>query len=257
MRSLPHTTNRTQKPRTSASPIRTPPLRKISRRTSIPLRTILAVTEASARARTLAAAMIGEETAAATADAAADGVGVGEEDARAEDARKLVPAADAISRPQNTLPRRAVNLAGTIIVARNHAGTKTGVKNPRAAPVLLLRATPTRSRSFFPANRSQNIAASLQRHQRRHRWLSTNLMISSLKRRKLRPGRLAPRHSPPPQAVPTFPAGSRAAFPAGSWPMAVPKQKRRPPVRQRPRWKRLPPLRARSSNPNLCVVRSN
>ena len=83
----------------------------------------------------MAAAMI----AGATADAAADGVGVGEEDARAEDARKVVPAADAISRPQNTLPRRAVNLAGTIVVARNHAGTKTGVKNPRAAPVLLLR----------------------------------------------------------------------------------------------------------------------
>src|SRR5882762_1350114 len=163
MHSLPHTTNRTQKPRTSASLIRTPPLRKISRRTTIPRRTILPVAEASARARTLAAAMIAEETAAATADAAADGVGVGEEDARAEDAHKVVPAADAISRPQNTLRRRAVNLAGTIIVAHNHAGTTTGVKTPRAAPVLLLRATPTRRRSFFPANRSQNIAASPQR----------------------------------------------------------------------------------------------
>jgi len=83
--------------------------------------------------------MIAEETAAATADAAADGVDVGEEDARAEDARKAVPASDAISRPQNTLRRRAVNLAGTIIVAHNHAGTTTGVKTPRAAPVPLLR----------------------------------------------------------------------------------------------------------------------
>src|SRR6266403_2738355 len=239
MHSLPPTTNRTQKPRTSASPIRTPPLRKISRRTTIPHRTILLVVGASARARTLAAATIAEETAAATAaataDAAADGVDVGEEDARAEDAHKVVPAEDAISRPQNTLRRRAVNLAAMIIVARNHAGTTTGVKNPRAAQVRLLRATPTRRRSFFPAKRSQNIAASSPRHQHPQRWLSTKLMISSLKRRKLRPGRLAPRHPPPPQAVPTFRAGSRAAFLAGFSPMAVPKQKRRPRVRLRPR----------------------
>jgi len=87
----------------------------------------------------MAAATIAEVTAAATADAAADGVVVGEEDALAEDARKAAPAADAISRPQNTLRRRAVNRAATTIAEASHAGTTTGVKTPRAAPVPLLR----------------------------------------------------------------------------------------------------------------------
>jgi hypothetical protein len=76
--------------------------------------------------------MIAEETAAATADAAADGVDVGEEDARAEDARKAAPAADAISRLQNTRPHRAVNPVGTRIVARNLADTTAGDRMPRA-----------------------------------------------------------------------------------------------------------------------------
>jgi hypothetical protein len=77
--------------------------------------------------------MIAEETAAATADAAADGVGVGEEeDARAEDARKAAPAAGAIFRLQNTRPHRAVNPVGTRIVARNLAGTTAGGRMPRA-----------------------------------------------------------------------------------------------------------------------------
>ena len=80
----------------------------------------------------MAAAMIAEETAAATADAAADGVDVGEEDAHAEDARKAVPAVDAISRLQNTRPHRAVNPVGTRIAARNLAGTTTGGRMPRA-----------------------------------------------------------------------------------------------------------------------------
>jgi hypothetical protein len=76
--------------------------------------------------------MIAEETAAAIAGAAADGVDVGEEDARAEDARKAAPAADAISRLQNTRPHRAVNPVGTRIVARNLAGTTAGDRMPRA-----------------------------------------------------------------------------------------------------------------------------
>ena len=76
--------------------------------------------------------MIAEETAAATADAAADGVDVGEEDGRAEDARKAALAADAISRLQNTRPHRAVNPVGTRIVARNLAGTTAGGRMPRA-----------------------------------------------------------------------------------------------------------------------------
>jgi len=63
----------------------------------------------------------------------------GEEDALAEDARKAARAADAISRPQNTLRRRAVNLAATTIAEASHAVTTTGVKTPRAVPVLLLR----------------------------------------------------------------------------------------------------------------------
>src|SRR5882724_12202580 len=255
MHPRPRKTKCTQKPRRNASPIRTPPRRKILRHTTIPRRTILPAAGANARARTMAAATIAEVTAAVTADAAADGVVVGEEDALAEDARKVAPAADAISRPQNTLRRRAMNLAATTIAEASHAGTTTGVKTPRAAPVLLLPWTPTRSRSFFPANRSQNIAASPQRHRRQ--WLSTKRMISSLKRRKLRRGQLATWHSPPPQAAPTFPAGSRAAFPAGCWPMAAPKAKQRPPVRLQPRWKKLPPPRAQFSNPNLCVVRLN
>ena len=87
----------------------------------------------------MAAGTIAEVTAAATADAAADGVVVGEEDALAENARKAAPAADAISRPQNTPRRRAVNLAATTIAEASHAGTTTGVKTPRAAPVPLLR----------------------------------------------------------------------------------------------------------------------
>jgi hypothetical protein len=76
--------------------------------------------------------MIAEETAAATADAAADGVDVGEEDARAEDARKAAPAADAIFRPQNTPRHRVVNPAGTRIVARNLAGTTAVGRMPLA-----------------------------------------------------------------------------------------------------------------------------
>ena len=87
----------------------------------------------------MAAATIAELTAAATADAAADGVVVREEGALAEDARKAARAADAISRPQNTLRRRAVNLAATTIAEASRAGTTTGVKTPRAAPVPLLR----------------------------------------------------------------------------------------------------------------------
>jgi len=96
------------------------------------------VAEANARARTLAAATIAEETAAATADAAADGVDVGEEDARVEDARKAVPAADAISRLQNTLRHRVVNPVGTRIVVRNLAGTTVGDRMPRAVQARLL-----------------------------------------------------------------------------------------------------------------------
>src|SRR6266851_1857843 len=111
MHRLPRTTKRMQKPQMNASLIRTPPRRKILRRTTIPHRTILPAAGANARARTMAAATIAELTAAATADAAAAGVVVGEEDALAEDARKAARAADAISRPQNTLRRRAVNLS--------------------------------------------------------------------------------------------------------------------------------------------------
>src|SRR5712664_1899854 len=251
MHHLPSTTKRTQKPRMNASPIRTPPRRKILRRTTIPHRTILPAAAANARARTMAAATIAE----VTADAAADGVVVGEEDALAEDVRKAARAEDVISRPQNTLRRRAVNRAATTIAEASHAVTTTDVKTPRTAPVPLLRQTPTRSPSFFPANRSQNIAASPQRHRRQ--WLSTKRMISSLKRRKLRRGQLATWHPPPPQAAPTFPAGSRVAFPAGCWPMPALKVKQPPPVRLRPRWKKLPPPRARFSNPNLCEARSN
>jgi hypothetical protein len=76
--------------------------------------------------------MIAEENAAATADAADDGVDVGEADARAEGAHKAAPAADAISRLQNTPLHRAVNPAGTRIVARNLAGTTAGGRMPLA-----------------------------------------------------------------------------------------------------------------------------
>jgi len=82
----------------------------------------------------MAAATIAE----VTADAAAGGVVVGEEDALAEDARKAAPAAHGISRPQNMLRRRAVNLAATTVAEERH-GTTAGVKTRRAAPVLRLR----------------------------------------------------------------------------------------------------------------------
>ena len=139
MHSLPRTTKRTQKPRTNANPIRTLPRRKILLRTTIPYRIILLAAGANARARAMAAVTIAEETVAATAVAVADGVVVGEEDVRVEDARKAAPAVDAIYRPQNTRRHRVVNLVDTRIVARNLAGTTAGVKSPRAAPVLLLR----------------------------------------------------------------------------------------------------------------------
>jgi hypothetical protein len=77
----------------------------------------------------LAAATIAEET----ADAVADGVAVGEEDARVEDARKAAPLADAICRHQNTHRRRAVSLTATTIVEASHADMTTGVRMLRAA----------------------------------------------------------------------------------------------------------------------------
>jgi hypothetical protein len=112
----------------------------------------------------LAEATTVEETAAATADAVADGAGAGEEDARVEDARKVVPAADAISRQQNTHRRRAANLTATTIAEASHAGTTTVVRMLRAAQPRLLQQNPPRSRLFFPANPLQNIAGSPQRH---------------------------------------------------------------------------------------------
>src|SRR5216684_3701799 len=178
------------------------------------------------------------------------------DEAQAEAADERQPDSNA-SAPQNTLRRRAVKRAATTIAEASHAVTTTGVKTPRTAPVLLLRQTPTRSPSFFPANRSQNIAASPQRYRHRRQWLSTKRMISSLKRRKLRRGQLATWPPPPPQAAPTFPAGSRVAFPAGCWPMPALEVKQPPPVGLRPLWKKRPPPRARFSNPNLCEARSN
>jgi len=137
-----HTTNRTQK--RGRAPARFERLRSAKFRAALQsTQNYPPVAEASARARTLAAAVIAE----ATADAAADGVGVGEEDARAEDAarwsrrRTQFPPSKYAS-PQGGEPR------GTIIVARTTRVRKPASRS-RAAPVLLLRATPTRSRSFF------------------------------------------------------------------------------------------------------------
>jgi hypothetical protein len=116
--------------------------------------------------------MIAEETAVATADAAADGVDAGEEGARAEDARKAVPAADAIFRLQNTPRHRVVNLVATTIVARNLAGTTAGDRMLRAVQARSLPLSPPRSRLSFPANLSPSIAASPQLLLHLHRWPS-------------------------------------------------------------------------------------
>src|SRR5258708_7346949 len=158
-RRLPHKMRRTPKPRTNASPIRTLRRRKISRRTTIPHRTIRPAEETTARARTTAAAAIAEETAAATTDAVAAGVAVEEEVTVAEDARKAARAADAISRPQNMRRRRAANPAVTTIAAVSLVDTTTGARILRAARVRLLRRRQPKSRFFFPANRSRSIAA--------------------------------------------------------------------------------------------------
>jgi len=135
----------------------------------------------------------------------------------------VVPAADAISRPQNTLPRRAVNLAGTIIVARNHAGTKPASRIPAQLRSFCSerhqRGADRSSGESLAKYRGKPAAAPMVEHEAHDQQPEAE---------EATPRALAPRHSPPPQAVPTFRAGSRAAFLAGFSPMAVPKQKRRP-----------------------------
>src|SRR6267378_1975930 len=209
----------------NVSPIRTLPRRKISRRTTIRHRTILPGAETIARARTLAAAAtIAAGTGGQTADAAAAGAAVEEEDARGEDARKAARVAGAISRPQNTLRRRAANPAVTTTAEASHADTTTGVRILRAARARLRRQIQPKSRFFFPANRSRSIAAGPQPLLHRHRWSSMMFMNRSPKwKRALRECLAAQRR--PLQAA-AFPAGFPGAFPAGSWPLPAPKRKR-------------------------------
>jgi len=125
----------------------------------------------------LAAATIVEETAAAIAHAAADGVAVGEEDASVEDARKAAPAADAISRPQNTRRHREANPAVTTIAEVSRVDTTAGARMLHAPQAPLRRQTQPKNQFFFPANRWRNTAASLP--QRRHRRLWSSMKFKN------------------------------------------------------------------------------
>jgi len=128
----------------------------------------------------MAAATIVEEIAAATADAAADGVVVEEEeDASVEDARKAAPAADAISRPQNTRRHRAANPAVTTIGEVSRGDTTTGARMLRAPRAPSRRQTQPKSRFFFPGNRWRNIAASLPQRRHHRPWPSMRFMNSN------------------------------------------------------------------------------
>jgi hypothetical protein len=113
----------------------------------------------------MAAAMTVAEIAVATevVIAAVEAVGAAVAVAIAADGRRAVRAAGAICRLPNTPRPRVANRAATIIVVDSHATMTTGVRKLRAALLLLLRWTPSRTRLFFPASHSQNIAASLRR----------------------------------------------------------------------------------------------
>lgn len=148
---------------TNASRSPTLPRLRISHRTTIPRRTILPAAAATAPPRILDAVVIVAMIAAGTVAAIAAVVAVGDAvaDALAVDARKAAQAVGAICLPQNMLRHKAANPAATTIVAANLAPTTIAALILRALrrhPLPLL----PRTKSFFPANRSLNIAASLR-----------------------------------------------------------------------------------------------
>jgi hypothetical protein len=177
------------------------------------------------RARIMAGAVIAAQIAAVTEgviEAVAD-AGAVVADGVTEVGHRVARVAAGICLPQNMLRHRAANPVATTIVARNRAITTTGVRKGREAQGLLPR-NPPRSRSFFLANRSRNIAASQQHHLRPLLSLIMKRMKNGQPQRKLHHARPGIWPLPLPQA-PAFLAGSLADCPAGYWPMQARKPK--------------------------------
>jgi hypothetical protein len=112
-------------------------------------------------ARIMAVAMIAARIAAATevviAAVADDGDAVADD--AAEAGHLVVPVAAGTCLLQNMHHRKAASPAATTIAAGSRAVTTIGARKLRVARRLPLPMSP-KKRSFSPANRSQNIAAS-------------------------------------------------------------------------------------------------
>jgi hypothetical protein len=245
--------NYTPKRPRNASRIRMLQHRRTSHRITIRLRIIHHVSAMTARARIMAAAAIAAQIVAVT-EAVAD-AGAAVADGVTEAAHRVVRVAAGICLLQNMLRHRAANPAATTIAARNRAITTIGVRKGRETQGLLPR-NPPRSRSFFLANRSRNIAASRQHHLRPLLPLIMKRMKNGLPQRKLHHARPGIWPLPLPQA-PAFLAGSPADCLAGYWPMQArkPKQQAKQKLRARPR---KPPSRAaQPSSPPGRRLRTN
>src|SRR5262249_28607103 len=142
---------RTQRDEKNVSRIRTLPRRRISRRASIPHRTIRIAPAAiamTAKGRTMVAA----------ATAAAEGAGVAGADAIAADASKVVRAGE-IWRHRSMLRHKAASIADTTIAiaaVNSAAATISADRKLRVVRVPRLR-TFRKKRSYFRANRSLSI----------------------------------------------------------------------------------------------------
>jgi len=146
---------------TNASRNPTPPHLRTLPPITILRRIMLLAAAATGLARILAEAVIVAMTAVAIVAVTADVVAVGDAvaDALVADALRAARAADAICLPRNMHHLKAVNPVDTIIALGSLAATTIAVRKLRARrrhPLPLL----PRTRSFFRANPSQNIAAS-------------------------------------------------------------------------------------------------
>jgi hypothetical protein len=186
--------------------------------TTIPRKIIPFAAATTVPAKILAAAEIVAMIAAgigAVIAAAAD-VGDAGADVHAADAHRVVRVAqeaDAIFLHRNMLLRKAASLAAMIIAGDNLAVTTTGVRRLRALR-RLQRPVSLRKRSFFPASRSQNIAASPPFRLRPFPVLSMKLTKSRALSKKFHRARRAI-SLPPLQAAAAFLAASLAVCLAG------------------------------------------
>lgn len=207
----------TQSPAKSVSLIPTLRLRKISLRVSTRPRIIRAgqTIATIVRARIMAVAATAVAVGAGDAGAAANAAG----------ASKAVQA-DEIFPLRNTLLRRAANFADTIIAAASSVMT-IAARKALAARARCRQTTPTRQ-SFFPGNRSQNIATRPQPQLLPRLLLLSSKSLATMltPAKKLLRARLAtfPLPLPVPLAfLAAFPAGCLA----GSWPRLGPRGPRK------------------------------